>query len=100
MLYVIVVISIAHYRAAALDMPNWRKFTFKLATFFEVMAETVTGTYRVLEIEMMPGRWTNGNLSMPPDVRRSPVPHVLSAGVVTVTVPLHCNMRSLISTVA
>ena len=64
----------------ARDLPEWREFTFRPATRFEVTVETAAGTYRVLVAEALPENWEDGDFPRPPD--RVSIPVVESADMV------------------
>ena len=64
----------------ARDLPEWREFTFRPATRFDVTVETAAGTYRVLVTEALPENWEDGDFPRPPD--RVSIPVVESADLV------------------
>ena len=68
-------LSAADVRATSVtarDVPEWREFTFRPVTRFEVMVETAEGTYRVLVTEALPSGWAGGDFPRPPDEISTP----------------------------
>ena len=57
----------------ARDLPEWREFTFRPATRFDVTVETAAGTYRVLVTEALPENWEDGDFPRPPEEISTPV---------------------------
>ena len=57
----------------ARGLPEWREFTFRPATRFEVTVETSAGAYLVLVTEAEPDGWTGGDFPRPPDEVSAPV---------------------------
>ena len=57
----------------ARDLPEWREFTFRPVTRFEVSVETAAGTYLVLVTEAKPEGWKGGDFPRPPDEVSIPV---------------------------
>jgi hypothetical protein len=52
---------------------QWREFTFRPVTRFEVMVETSEGTYRALVTEALPSGCAGGDFPRPPDEISTPV---------------------------
>ena len=57
----------------ARGLPEWREFTFRPATRFEVTVETSAGAYRVLVTEALPENWEEGDFPRPPEEISTPV---------------------------
>ena len=69
-------LGVARARAisvTARDLPEWREFTFRPATRFEVSLETSAGTYRVLVTEALPESWKDENFPRPPEDISKPI---------------------------
>ena len=57
----------------ARGLPEWREFTFRPATRFEVTVETSAGTCQVIVTEALPENREDGDFPRPPDEVTTPV---------------------------